>query len=236
MGLYAIGDLHLHFQQPEDARRFEQVMGALWENHAERFKNYCAETLREDDTLILAGDHSWGRRIWDCMPDFDFMEQLPGRKILIRGNHDLFWNAGKTASLNERFRGRLCFLQGNYYAYEDYALIGSKGYCNEGKDTPEHAALLTEREEKRLRDVFAAAKADGFRKFLMFLHYPPTALNERESAFTRLAEEYRVEQVVYAHCHGKQHFHDSIRGEQNGVRYTLVSGDCLGWKPEKLLD
>ena len=86
---------------------------------------------------MITGDHSWGRDLAECQADLDFIMALPGRKILLRGNHDMFWDAKKTEDLNEMFRGKLEFLQNNFYTYEDYALVGTKGYCYEGKDSYE---------------------------------------------------------------------------------------------------
>ncbi len=234
MSLYAIGDLHLAFGSEIKAPM--QLMGKVWIDHEKKFKENCARELTDADTLVLVGDHSWGRNLEECALDLEYIMALPGRKILLRGNHDMFWDAKKTAQLNERFAGKLEFLQNNYYAYGDYALVGTKGYCYEGKDTIEHAEMLVERELERLRISFEAAKADGFRKYIMFLHYPPTNIFERNSGFTKMAEKYGAEQVIYAHCHGEQRFHDSIRGKKRGIRYSLVSGDCLRWHPMKGLD
>ena len=234
MSLYAIGDLHLAFGSEIKAPM--QLMGKVWIDHEKKFKENCARELTDADTLVLVGDHSWGRNLEECALDLEYIMALPGRKILLRGNHDMFWDAKKTAQLNERFAGKLEFLQNNYYAYGDYALVGTKGYCYEGKDTIEHAEMLVERELERLRISFEAARADGFRKYIMFLHYPPTNIFERNSGFTKMAEKYGAEQVIYAHCHGEQCFHDSIRGKKRGIRYSLVSGDCLRWHPMKVLD
>ena len=234
MSLYAIGDLHLAFGSEIKAPM--QLMSKVWIDHEKKFKENCARELTDADTLVLVGDHSWGRNLEECALDLEYIMALPGRKILLRGNHDMFWDAKKTAQLNERFAGKLEFLQNNYYAYGDYALVGTKGYCYEGKDTIEHAEMLVERELERLRISFEAAKADGFRKYIMFLHYPPTNIFERNSGFTKMAEKYGAEQVIYAHCHGEQRFHDSIRGKKRGIRYSLVSGDCLRWHPMKVLD
>ncbi len=247
MSLYALGDLHLHFQTELKARG--QLTDRVWRNHEQKVRKYCAETVRPEDTLVLVGDHSWGKKLSECETDLQFIADLPGRKILLRGNHDMFWDAGKTAALNERYRGRLNFLQDNYYAYEDCALVGTKGHCFEGpfylnrrgqiigwdEKNELHSRKLAERELGRLRSSFEAARADGFRRYIMFLHYPPTSILEDDSPFTEMAEEYGAEQVVYAHCHGERRFYDSIRGEKNGILYSLVSGDYLKWKPVRLL-
>ena len=234
MSLYALGDLHLCFGRPSPFPM--EDMGQVWVNREKHFRENCAALMGDTDTLVLAGDHSWGRNLTECQPDFEYIRQLPGRKILIRGNHDMFWDSGKTERLNEIFQGKLYFLQNNFYAYGDYALVGSKGYCYEGKDSIEHAEKLVNRELDRLRISFDAACQAGYRKFIMFLHYPPTNILQRSSGFTKMAEKYHAEQVVYAHCHGEQRFHDSIRGKKRGIRYSLVSGDCLRFRPLKILD
>lgn len=231
MALYAIGDFHLSFQvhKPMD------VFGAEWKDHVKKIAENWRKTVGAEDTAVITGDHSWGRNLEECRKDLEFIEALPGRKILLRGNHDMFWDAKKTGKLNEQFRGRVKFLQNNYYTYGDYALVGTKGYCDEGRDTPQQLEKLLSREEARLRLSFEAAKADGYRKYLMFLHYPPTSIYEEESRFTKMAEEYGAEKVIYSHCHGRKRYGDSIRGYRNGIEYRLVSSDYLRFIPERIL-
>ena len=247
MSLYAIGDLHLHFQSQLKAPG--QLTEKVWKNHEERFRANCAALICDTDTLMLVGDHSWGRNLPECERDLRYIMDLPGKKVLLRGNHDMFWDAKKTAALNRQFEGRLFFLQNNYFPYRDYALVGTKGYTFEGPfylnrrgqitgwDEKEaaHAQKLVERELERLRASFEAARNDGYTHFIMFLHYPPTNILERHSGFTDMAEEYGVEQVIYAHCHGQSRFHDSIEGRFHGVEYRLVSGDYLVWNPARIL-
>ena len=175
------------------------------------------------------------------MKDLEFIAGLPGRKILLRGNHDRFWNkTSKTDSLNELFVGKLLFLQDNFYEYEDdksgkkYALIGSKGFS-----TDEYCFLAEDKIEKRFKNErkrliksYEAARCAGYDDFLMFLHYPPTNVHEKEGMFTELAREFGAEQVVYSHLHGKERFDYSIIGEHDGINYTLVSSDYLDFKPK----
>ena len=246
MSLYAIGDLHLHYQSQLKAPG--QLTG-VWINHEERFRKNCAAVVRENDTLVLVGDHSWGRNLAECEKDLQYIMDLPGKKVLVRGNHDRFWDAKRTTWLNRKFDGRLFFLQNNYIPYQDYALVGTKGYTFEGpfyldhrqqitgwdEKEAERAANLVERELERLRTSFEAAKKDGYSKYIMFLHFPPTNILERSSGFTDMAEEYGAEQVIYAHCHGQNRFHDSIEGRFHGVEYRLVSGDYLVWDPVRLM-
>lgn len=248
MSLYCLGDLHLHFASTLKSE--VQLRDPLWRDHESRFMQNCTLLVKETDTLVLAGDHSWGKTMEACGPDLQYIMALPGRKILLRGNHDLFWDAKKTKALNQQFEGRLFFLQNNYAAYGDTALVGTKGYTFEGpfylnrsgrivgwdEDEARHAEQLVERELERLRVSFEAARADGFKRFIMFLHYPPTNIMEKDSGFTKMAEHYGAEQVIYAHCHGTQRFHDSIQGMHRGVLYRLASGDFLKWMPIRIME
>ncbi len=247
MSLFAIGDLHLHFQS--ELKAPGQLNEPVWQGHETVFRENCGRMITAGDTLVLVGDHSWGKNLAECEKDLGYIAELPGRKILTRGNHDMFWEVKKTAALNRQFRPALTFLQDSYESYRDYALVGTKGYTFEGpfwvdprgrivdwdEEEEAHAAKLVERELARLRTSFELAKADGFRKFIMFLHYPPTNVLEKRSGFTDMAEEYGAEQVIYAHCHGKSRFHDSIEGTFRGRDYHLVSGDYLNWIPFKIL-
>ena len=242
MSLYAIGDLHLHFQS--ELKAPGQLHEPVWNNHEAIFLRNCENLVRPDDTLVLAGDHSWGRKLPECEKDLEYICSLPGRKILLRGNHDMFWDSKKTDTLNRLYAGKLFFLQNNYAAYRDYAIVGTKGYTFEGPFymrgnkivgwdgvAEAAAAKRIERETARLELSFEAARKDGYSRFIMFLHYPPTNVMERNSVFTDLAEKYKAEQVIYAHSHGESRFHDSIEGGYRGIRYSLVSGDYLKWKP-----
>lgn len=245
MALYALGDLHLGFQADKSMDKF----GRVWRHHERKIEKYVRQIVKPEDTLVLTGDHSWGRKLSECREDLAFIERLPGRKILLRGNHDMFWDAKKTERLNEEFKDRLFFLQNNFAAYQDYALVGTKGYTFEGpfyldgrgrilgwdEKSEAHAKKLVAREMTRLRDSFEQAREAGYRKFVMFLHYPPTSILEETSPFTEIAKEYHVTAVVYSHCHGESRFGDSIRGECRGIRYMLVSGDYLGFRPAEVL-
>ena len=245
MALYALGDLHLSFQSDKSMDKF----GKVWKNHEHKIEKYVGKIVKPEDTLVLTGDHSWGKRLSECREDLAFIEKLPGRKILLRGNHDMFWDAKKTDRLNEEFKDKLLFLQNNFFAYQDYALVGTKGYTFEGpfyldfrgrvvgwdEEKEARARKLVKRETARLKESFRQAKEAGYEKYIMFLHYPPTSILEETSPFTEIAEEYGVTAVVYSHCHGEGRFGDSLRGEFHGVRYMLVSGDYLNFHPELVM-
>jgi|GEM_PF-2227003 len=154
MALYAIGDIHLTFHSDKDM----SVFGEVWRNHEEKFLKNYTEIITPDDTVVFTGDHTWGGHLSTCRPDLDWICELPGRKILLRGNHDIFWQIKKTRRLMEEYRDRLYFLQDNFWSYGEYALVGSKGYCYEPWDNNERALELAaeryRREEKRVRKSF----------------------------------------------------------------------------------
>ena len=154
MALYAIGDLHLSFL----ANKPMDVFGPEWKGHVKKIEHFWRKKVKENDTVVVTGDHSWGTSLSMCAPDLEFISSLPGRKILLRGNHDMFWDAKKTDRLNELYAGKLFFLQNNFYSYEDYALVGTKGYCYEGKDSPEHFLKIRDRELERLQVSFECAR------------------------------------------------------------------------------
>lgn len=245
MALYAMGDLHLSFQVNKPMDPF----GRIWKNHEKKIEKYVKQRVKKEDTLVLTGDHSWGRKLPECRQDLEFIQNLPGKKILLRGNHDMFWDAKKTERLNEEYRERLFFLQNNFAVYRDYALVGTKGFTFEGpfylnrrgqiigwdEEREEQAKKLVSREMERLRESFRKAQKEGYQKFVMFLHYPPTNILEKTSPFTEIAEEYKVSAVVYSHCHGEARFGDSLQGKIRGVEYMLVSGDYLNFKPALVL-
>lgn len=248
MALYAIGDLHLHFQSVLKAKA--QLKDPLWKDHERRFRDNCEKLITDEDMLVLIGDHSWGKNLSECEQDFDYIRSLPGRKILTRGNHDMFWDAGKTKKLNELFKPELTFLQDGYETYRNYALVATKGFTFEGpfylnsrrqiigwdEEKELHAQKLVDREAKRLRQSLEKAKSDGYDHFIVFLHYPPTSILEEDSVFTAICEEYGVSKLIYAHCHGFSRFHDSIEGVHGRCAYHLTSGDFLNWQPLKVLD
>lgn len=169
----------------------------------------------------------------EVLPDLDYVAALPGRKILLRGNHDFFWSVRKTSSLNEKYDGKIFFLQNNFEIYEDIALVGSKGYQNEdGKDPLEQSEKLLENELKRLRISLEAAKEAGYQDYMMFLHYPPAEKDAKNSPFIELAKEYSVTKIIYSHLHGEEKHSLGLRGVVDGIEYFLVSADYLNFKPQ----
>ena len=228
MALYAIGDLHLGLgvNKPMD------IFGPGWENHVERLREGFSP-LREEDVTVLCGDSSWGMDLQQSLPDFRFIDGLPGKKLLLKGNHDYFWN---TASKMERFFAEhgittIGILHNNCRFYGDYALCGTRGWFFEEEAKP-HTEKMLKREVLRLE---ASMKLSEGRRILAFLHYPPLYEGYRCPEILWKLQEYGVERCFYGHLHGYAH-RRAVEGHRDGVDYALVAADYLRFVPKKICD
>ena len=225
MRLYAIGDLHL----PGGDLKPMDVFGAHWENHFERISEDWCSRVSAQDVVLIPGDISWAMQLEQAKSDLDAIAALPGRKILLRGNHDYWWNSltRVRSVLSEN-----CYVIQNDSLFLDGVLFcGTRGWTcpNDNAFTAQDAKLYA-REAGRLE----MSLKDGRAKhpdapLCILLHYPPFAENLADTHFTRLAQEYGARQVIYGHLHGPG-VTRAFRGERDGVRYDLVSCDALGFR------
>jgi len=224
MALYAISDLHLSLSgdKPMD------VFSEEWKNHDMRIRENWLKKVKEEDTVLLAGDLSWSMKLQGGKEELDFVAGLPGRKIIIKGNHDYWW--GSITKLNSMY-DNMDFIQNNFFSYEDYAICGTRGWVIPGSSLfKEEDEKIFRREVLRLKMSLDAAKKRGFQKFIVMIHYPPVNETFKDSEFTDIFEEYGVETVIYGHLHGKS-LQRVMTGERNGVEYILTSGDYIGVDP-----
>lgn len=229
MSLFAIGDLHLSFaiEKPMD------IFGGQWENHTQKIKDAWAEMIQDEDTILIPGDISWALRLDDAHMDLSWIEDLPGKKILIKGNHDYWWQS--ISKLNGRYK-EMYFLQNTFYSYKEYGICGTRGWiCPNSTNFTEHDHKIYLREINRLKNSLDLAEKNKVEKIIVMMHYPPTNEKFEASGFTELIESYGVYKVVYAHLHGTNYFHTGLKGLKNGVMYHLVSCDYLECRPLKLL-
>ncbi len=229
MSLYVIGDLHLSLtgEKPMD------VFGTLWEDHVERTRAALSQ-LRDDDVLVLAGDTSWGMSLDGALPDFAFLDALPGRKLLLKGNHDYWW--GTAAKMKSFFaeHGLTSFdiLHNNCFFYGDYALCGTRGWFYEEDAAGTHTGKMIAREALRLETSFRAAEG---RPILCFLHYPPIYQGYQCPELLEMIDRYHAERCFYGHLHGATHKR-AFEGKRAFTEYSLVSADYLGFTPKKILN
>jgi hypothetical protein len=208
------------------------VFGGGWTGYVDKLRQGFAQVAPED-TVVLCGDLSWGMSLEEARQDFAFLDSLPGRKLLLKGNHDYWWN---TAAKMQRFFqengfSTLNLLHNNCFFYGDFALCGTRGWFYE-EDRGEHSAKIFNRELIRLE---ASLKAGGEREKICFLHYPPLYQGYRCQEIIDLMERYHVKLCCYGHLHGGSH-RLAVSGRQGEIEYRLVSADFLKFFPEKLLE
>lgn len=230
MSVFAIGDLHLSFD--ERIEKPMDIFGDSWLDHHERLKEYWTESVSADDTVMIPGDVSWGLRLDEALADFKWIHELPGKKIITKGNHDLWWTS--ITRLNNLFDD-IIFLQNHCYMVPDtkIAVCGTRGWiCPGTVDFDEHDQKIFDRELLRLNFSLEEAKRQGAEEIIAALHYPPTNDKMQVSGFTEMLSRYGVKTCVYGHLHGDDAFKNGIKGVLNGVEYKLVSLDYLDCKPE----
>ena len=229
MNLYTISDLHLGFnvEKPMD------IFGDKWRNHCDKIKNNWLEKITDEDTILIAGDISWSLKAEDSVYDLDWINELPGNKIISKGNHDYWWTSiSKLNSMYEKTK----FLQNNYYTYKEYAICGTRGWiCPGANSFTSKDEKIYKRELIRLRLSLEAAKKDNYNSIIVMLHYPPTNEKFEESEFIKVIKEFNVEKVIYGHLHGPVLYGTLFVGNIDGVEYILTSADYLDFNPIKIL-
>ena len=229
MSLYAIGDLHLSLgtDKPMD------VFGGRRENYVEKIKEGFS-TLNDDDLTVICGDISWGMSLDETLEDFKFIDRLPGRKIILKGNHDYWWSTATKAKnfFTEHDITTIDILHNNCFKYGNVALCGTRGWFYEESKGDEHDKKIMRREIMRLE---ASLKAAGEKPKLVFLHYPPVYLKYSCPEILALLKEYQVRLCCYGYIHGKG-CAAAFNGWRDGTEYRLVSADFVNFTPIKLMD
>ena len=237
MHIYAIGDLH--FSGVPETKPMT-VFGEHWENHRQRIIENWKQTVTPEDVVILCGDISWAMKLADAVED-DLKEvaALPGRKVLLRGNHDYWWTT--LAKMKQAAGDAFFFLQNNFYPVDmegsKLAVCGSRGWLTpvcEGYH-PETDDSILRHEELRLRASLDAAGREGYKDIILALHYPPFYSAEEDSVFKQIIDEYRVKICVFGHIHGAEGAVAIFEGEQDGCSYKLVSCDTQDFTPVRIL-
>ena len=222
MSLFAIADPHLSFNT-------SKPMDVGWADYTARLEKNWRELVGPEDTVVIAGDISWGMDLREAAADFAFLDRLPGRKILMKGNHDYWWTTRKKmdAFLRERGLSTLHILHNDAYTAGDVAVCGSRGWFFDAGDAADQKVLL--REAGRLRASIQAAKKTGLEP-VAFLHYPPVCGGQVcEEIFSVLREE-GIRRCYYGHLHGPG-IRYAFQGEKDGVRLKLISCDALAFCP-----
>ena len=232
MSIYAISDLHLSFStnKPMD------IFGDNWENHSSKIKENWLKTVNEQDTVLLPGDFSWGMTFEEAKPDFEYLNNLPGSKILLKGNHDYWWGTANKINefLNTNNFNNIEILYNNSYLIEDKIICGTRGWTIVNNSEDDEKILNREvlRLEMSLKDGIQKYGTD--KEIIVCMHYPPTNDNLKEnSEFIKIMKRYNVKKCIYGHLHGESH-KEAVQGNIDGILVQLVSCDYTDFQLLKL--
>ena len=225
MSLFAIGDTHLSFGVEKPMDVFHG-----WNDYEKRLEENWRSIVGEDDTVLICGDVSWGMKLGEALPEFRFIESLPGKKLLMKGNHDYWWEtkAKMQRLLDDNSISSIGFLFNNAVRLGSVSVAGTKGWFYDSGADDEEKAL--NREFCRLRlSLQEATKLGG--EPVAFLHYPPISNRAVCEEIVDLLTEFDVKRCYYAHLHGAS-IKNAFTGEYKNIRFHLISGDSLGFCPK----
>ena len=221
MSIFAISDLHLSFSADKPMNIFSG-----WANHTERLVANWKRLVTENDTVILPGDFSWGLKIEETLEDFKFLEKLPGKKILLKGNHDLWWSTVK--KIREFWEANnfksFDLVYNNTITVEGFAIAGTRGWFYDEKGT----AKVKQREAGRLEASLKKAEETGL-PILTFLHYPPVYKDSVCNEIMQVLKAHNIKHIYCGHIHGAG-FNNMVK-EYDGIKFTLISCDCIDFTP-----
>ncbi len=229
MALFVMGDLHLSLSSDKSM----DIFGG-WENYVERIKENWNREVSPEDTIVVPGDISWAMSLKEAVADFRYIHELPGRKIILKGNHDYWWTTAAKMNnfLAENGFDSIFILHNNHYAYENYGICGTRGWINDDSE-PADAKVLA-REAQRLETSIASAENAGLEP-LVFLHYPPLYGNEYNPDLLEVMYRHNIKRCWYGHIHGRKGHQNAVNGERDGIVFQLVSADYVQFCPVKIM-
>lgn len=226
--IYGIGDLHLDYsgEKPMD------IFGANWLNHEEQIFNNWKALIKEDDLVLLPGDISWALKIDEAYQDLIRIDQLPGKKIITKGNHDYWWTGPK--KLRELNLKTILFVQNDHYIHGNIGIGGTRGWiAQDVEDFTDQDKRVFKRELHRL-DLSLASLGREVEKRIAMIHYPPFNIDNSPNEFVDMMLKHQVDICIYGHLHGEGHRFVK-EGNIKGIEFHCVSSDYINFKPKKIL-
>lgn len=225
MSIFAIGDTHLSLNSDKPMNIFKG-----WDDYVERLSANWQAVVEPKDTVVVMGDVSWAMSLSEAQKDFTFLNELPGQKIILKGNHDYWWNTRRKMEdfFVENGFSTLHILHNNAFLVDGFSICGTRGWFYDDTQSEPEKVLL--REVQRLKTSIDAGRALGGEP-IVFLHYPPITLQQRCKPILDLLEQEKIERCFYAHLHGSAAY-SSYRGAFQGTHFELLSGDFLKFCPK----
>lgn len=230
MKIWGISDLHLSFSSDKPM----DIFGDHWRDHAQKMAHHWDSLVSDDDVVLCPGDLSWAMKLEEAQADLAWIGERKGLKILVKGNHDLWWNA--IGKVRASIPPSCIALQNDCYDIGPFVIAGSRCWTAPGAfDYTQHDEKIYLRELERLRMSLDKAKlvANG-RDIIAAIHYPPFTMKQENTAFADLMQQYNVRICVYGHLHGEKSFKYAFEGDRNGIRYMMLSCDYLKFKPRQI--
>ncbi|QNU67657.1 metallophosphoesterase [Ruminiclostridium herbifermentans] len=229
MSIFAIADLHLALgiDKPMD------IFGGRWSNYMEKLRKNWISVVRDEDSVIIPGDISWATYIENAYEDFEYIETLPGKKIISKGNHDYWWTTASKLNkyLEENKFMTISFMHNNAFSIEDIAICGTRGWkCPGEDDFKKDDEKIYKREVARLELSIKSAQAINHKKKFVFMHYPPVTTKSQTSGFIDIMKQHGITDCFYGHLHGEG-IKGAIEGDYDGIKLKLVSADHLDFMP-----
>ena len=223
MNLFTTSDLHL----PLGANKPMDIFGG-WDNYVERLEKNWKKLVNDNDTVVIGGDISWAISLEQAKPDFEFINNLPGQKIILKGNHDFWWSTANKINefLVENKFDTIKILHNNCYTDGNIAICGTRGWIYDGTGERDQKVIL--REASRLETSIEMAVESGARP-IVFIHYPPVFAESVCQEIVDVLKKYNISQVYYGHIHGKGIY--SIVSEFEDINLKLVSADGVDFTP-----
>lgn len=235
MSIYVIGDLHLSFHEDKPM----SIFGENWKGHEEKIKKDWIEKVKPNDLVVIPGDFSWSTYLQDTYEDFAYLNALPGKKILIKGNHDYWWTTltSMRKFLEKNKFENIDFIYNTAYEFENYILAGTRGWGqNEEGEDKKLLKRETIRLELSLQKALELQKKSN-KEIIVFLHYPPiinnNIINNEMSEFIKTMKQYNIKKCYYGHLHSTA-IREAVEGEHYGIKFKLVSADGLDFKLLKI--
>lgn len=234
MSIYTIGDLHLSFKENKPM----SIFGDNWEYHEEKIKKNWIENITEKDLVVLPGDFSWSMYLKDTDKDFEYLNSLPGKKLLLKGNHDYWWTTVTSMRnfLQQNQFENIDFIYNNAYEFENCIVAGTRGWIQ--TEEAEDKRLLNReaiRLELSIQDGIKTYRED--KEIIVFMHYPPISnsnlIKNETNDFIHIMQKYGVKKCFYGHLHSNS-IKEAVEGEHFGIDFKLVSADGLNFKLYKI--
>lgn len=225
--VWAIGDLHLSIGLENEKQKPMDQFGESWVQHTAKIARSWCERVQAQDIVLLAGDISWGNRVEEARFALNWLGCLPGRKVLVRGNHDNWWQS--IGKVRAALPPGMYAIQNDALLLDDVAISGARGWTFADPEGPAHQEKMLRREFARLEASLAAMSADA-RYRIALLHFPPFDDAGLAPEVAVLLEKYRVDLCVFGHLHGEEAARfRSI--EKNNIKYVLASADYIDFSP-----